>query len=620
MILQIVRVMRRSTKMERVNLNLRTKYLSETQMFQNGTPSNYIIFKKLCGTGATHGEALIYPRHSIIIVPNTPVLKGKKEAVDDRGNKKYPNILCVYEGVSLEDVSEYLASSVEYKKILCTPEAYIKKVKPAIEDHPNFDLFNDFFMLLDECDKIIKDADFRYNLVVPVDDFFQFKNKSMISATALIPSDIRFEQQNFKRLYVKPKFKFKQKITLIDTNNIISALNQEFEKDPNGRFFIFLNSTELIQAVIELLEIEKESKVFCAQISKTKLTDNNFEANNISTDLGGFAKYNFLTSRFYTAVDIELPEKPNVIMVTDVLRKAYSMLDPYSDCIQIVGRFRDGVKNIVHISNFAYGMEWKERARAMLFLKDNYDAYKSFQERRDNSTKEGELSFLNKALQDSFIRSYIMESGELDPYLVDGYLLDQKVISYYLYMNRLNLAYLRSNYFRPNVETKNYNVSDLEIIKSRLKLKVNEHLENIVNILYANDAPLEEDVLRYDFGRSNKVIAELYPEIHNFYKVLGYEAIEKVNFNKSEVSKLCAKKEKEDMRFNPDMVVKIQKLFKKGDTPQEFEIVAQFQKIYIEFGCNEHARSSHISRYFLARRTSNQQGLKVWKVEDLLEI
>ncbi|RZL36297.1 MAG: hypothetical protein EOP00_29610, partial [Pedobacter sp.] len=74
-----------------------------------------------------------YKRHAIIIVPNTPVLKGKREAIDHSGNVKYPNILVVYEGVTKEDVTNYLNGGTQFKKILGTPEAYISKIKPAID-------------------------------------------------------------------------------------------------------------------------------------------------------------------------------------------------------------------------------------------------------------------------------------------------------------------------------------------------------------------------------------------------------------------------------------------------------------------------------------------------------
>ncbi|WP_142531028.1 DEAD/DEAH box helicase family protein [Pedobacter westerhofensis] len=599
--------------MERVNLNLRTQYITDTEMFRNGTPSNFIIFKKLCGTGATHGEAKVYKRHSIIIVPNTPVLKGKKEAIDENGNSKYPDIFVVYEGVSKQEVEVYLNGQVTFKKILCTPEAYILKVKPAIEENNNFNLFTDFFMLLDECDKITKDADFRYSLVAPLDDFFQFKNKAMISATALIPSDRRFEEHNFKRLYVKPKFNYKQNITIFDTNNIVATLKEELAKVGEEKVFIFLNSVELIQVIIELLQIEDFSKVFCAEKSKVKLIDSGFS--NVSTELTDFKKYNFLTCKFFNAVDIDLEEKPNVILITDVLRKAFSMLDPYSDSVQIVGRFRNGIKNAVHISNSNKNLKWKEKQRAISFIKDAYDTYKDLEVMKAITTKEGAIVILTEAMTGSFIHSYIKENGEVDPYLVDGFLLDQAITGYYTHINKLNRAYLHSNFFRPTVIKMNYNINDAHIISMKLKSTASALIQNISEILRANENAPSNGVLNFDLGRSNEVIRKQHADIANFYDVIGFDSMAELEFNKSAIKLKVKKTEKELERNNPKLILKIQSLYKPDETPSEMEIAADFQVIYNDLGICEIARPSHLTRYYIASRTSNDQGIKVWKIK-----
>ena len=68
-------------------------------------------------------------------------------------------------------------------------------------------------------------------------------------------------------------------------------------------------------------------------------------------------RYNFFTSRFFNAVDMELEEQPHVIMLTDVYFAEHTMIDPYTDAIQIVGRFRNGVSSITYISNIV--LHWK---------------------------------------------------------------------------------------------------------------------------------------------------------------------------------------------------------------------------------------------------------------------
>ena len=51
-------------------------------------------------------------------------------------------------------------------------------------------------------------------------------------------------------------------------------------------------------------------------------------------------RYNFFTSRFYSAVDIVLEEKPVVIMISQVHKTVkgktpYSLIDPETEAIQI---------------------------------------------------------------------------------------------------------------------------------------------------------------------------------------------------------------------------------------------------------------------------------------------
>ena len=60
-------------------------------------------------------------------------------------------------------------------------------------------------------------------------------------------------------------------------------------------------------------------------------------------------KYNFFTGRFFTAFDLELDYKPDLVMITDPHRAEYTLLDIDTDCIQICGRFRNGVNSVTHI-------------------------------------------------------------------------------------------------------------------------------------------------------------------------------------------------------------------------------------------------------------------------------
>ena len=60
-------------------------------------------------------------------------------------------------------------------------------------------------------------------------------------------------------------------------------------------------------------------------------------------------KFNFFTSRFYNAFDLEVDYTPHVVMLTDIKASPYTMLDIHTDCVQIAGRFRNGLSTLTHI-------------------------------------------------------------------------------------------------------------------------------------------------------------------------------------------------------------------------------------------------------------------------------
>lgn len=179
-------------------------------------PTNTILNKTLTGCGATYGEIVHAKRHSIIIEPNVPVILGKKA--------EHPFLFAVYEGITKEDVKAYLAGEHDgYRKIITTPEGFDKKVLPAMyETHTP--MYDDYFLLLDECEKTIQDVGYRGDIYLPVEDFFRFKNKAMVSATPILPSDPRFEEQNFEMVRIAPTYDYRRPLTLCVTNNTVRIL------------------------------------------------------------------------------------------------------------------------------------------------------------------------------------------------------------------------------------------------------------------------------------------------------------------------------------------------------------------------------------------------------------
>lgn len=125
-------------------------------------PTNSIINKTVTGCGATYAE-INAPRHSVIIEPNVPVIEGKL--------KKHPQILGVFEGVTTEDIIDFLNTNYNdgYLKIMTTPESFPKVRSAMIQTHT--DMHGEWFMLFDECERTIQDAGYRGSITLPMDDF-----------------------------------------------------------------------------------------------------------------------------------------------------------------------------------------------------------------------------------------------------------------------------------------------------------------------------------------------------------------------------------------------------------------------------------------------------------------
>ena len=90
-------------------------------------------------------------------------------------------------------------------------------------------------------------------------------------------------------------------------------------------------------------------KVFCSNQSVKKLKEREFD--NVYEMLEPLAKYNFFTCRFFSALDIKLKQKPDILILTDLNEAVYTMNDPFTEVIQIQGRIRNGFNSLTHISN-----------------------------------------------------------------------------------------------------------------------------------------------------------------------------------------------------------------------------------------------------------------------------
>jgi hypothetical protein len=200
---------------------------------------------------------------------------------------------------------------------------------------------------------------------------------------------------------------------------------------------IFINSTDTIYRVIEALNLQDRCKVFCSEKSVKKLRERGFR--QAYQNLQELAAINFFTSRFYSAVDIELDYRPAVVLLSDVVHAPFSSVDPATEVIQAIGRFRNGTSGSWHITN----TNPKIRCITPKSLEDKLLAHEQVYKSISTMTVET-LSHKNaqeQALTGMEHKRFVTTTGERFHFMWDNAHDDERIKSYYLGTRRLYDAY-----------------------------------------------------------------------------------------------------------------------------------------------------------------------------------
>lgn len=550
------------------NENGKIQYLTEVLPM---IPTNTILYKTLTGLGATYGE-LKADRNSIIIEPNVPVIVGK---CNDPKHKE-DNLFGVYEGVYTEDVIKYLEKSADKRtKILTTPESF-QKVKDAFE-LMDMDIYGTCFLLFDECHKIVKDADYRSDITLPFDDFFLFNEKALVSATPISFSDPRFEMQKFQIIRIEPAFEYKLPVSLIHTNNVLEQLKRTLDKLDATDICLFVNSTDMIYSFIKQLDIENESTVFCAKKSVEKLKNKKFKHAFEQWSKSRMKKYNFFTSRFYNALDIELKIKPTVIMISDVYFSEYSMIDPHTDAIQAIGRFRNGVNRVCHIFNTNPNLPVRTEEEIGIYLqvsKEVYDKIKTFY---DCATSEDARKAYREALKVLPFNQMLNKDGKENFFAIDNYVDEALLKSSYNAQEKLIASYRSNRLFDLDVESAYFPFGDFERLKKESKYaSLKDKRKEVVLQLELLKGDDETEMIRNykeDLRKADSFIYGAYEEI-------GKEMIESLDYSVKRIKEAMILKQNREKTEGTEFIQLIKNSFKVGQKYTKKYIKEELTRIY----------------------------------------
>src|SRR5690606_32605542 len=107
---------------------------------------------------------------------------------------------------------------------------------------------------------------------------------------------------------VIPTYNIEKNINVINTNHTLSALKYRLENAKADKVLIFLNSVSGSASIIKTLGIADKSSLFTSTdaVKDFEKEYTGAKPKHLCSDLDirKFSKYNFLTSRYFSAVEI----------------------------------------------------------------------------------------------------------------------------------------------------------------------------------------------------------------------------------------------------------------------------------------------------------------------------
>lgn len=586
--------------------NGRIQYLTE---ILPEIPTNTILYKKLTGLGATYGE-LKANRNSVIIEPNKPVIVGKcndpKHSMD--------NLFGVYEGVYTDKIIAYIEKSIREKKhikILTTPESF-RKVQDAFEAM-EMDMRFECFLLFDECHKIVKDVDYRANIILPMDFFFECEHKALVSATPIRFTDPRFEEQKFQTITIDPSFDYTKDLNLFITNNVLPTMRETLGKITDNNVFIFCNSTDTIYALMKQLGVLEESAVFCSPKSVDKLKVLKFKNASEQWEVKKMKKYNWLTSRFYNALDIELEKAPTVIMLTDCYMAEFTMIDPYTDAIQIVGRFRNGVADIYHIANTNHNLPIKSQEEIKGFINCSEEIYNNMRTFYNSASNRAAKEAYRTALDCLPFNRMLDIHGNKNYFAIDNYMDEELLKSSYNSPKTLEEAYSQCDSFRIHRKVFNYKLGDYERLKRVNKsLSLKEKRKQIVEQLeMLGECTTEMEMeFKRELSQADAFIVEAYDTI-------GKAKIESLNYSYRKIKEAVILTKHNEKSTGTEVILLIKNSFQAGRWYSAAYIKSEIQHIFdiLHITPRKAITSQTINDYFIATEKRNKKKRGYYLIE-----
>lgn len=543
-------------------INKQYNYLGQVPYFkENGLPSGYLIDKGKVGCGGT-SLALEDNRDTIVCVPFVSLIKNKMAKYGDK-------VLGVYEGISKDDIAEYLKRD-GVKKIMCTYD--------SLEKVANVCGYN-YYLLVDELHLLFIQYVFRDKAVKSVLSLYKkFREWSFLTATPIEP-DLMLEELKDIPTY-KIEWESKKQVTVrtIKCGQVLSSMrniiNDFLERKIFGNCHIFINSVDSIAALIKACNLNNDNCriVFSKSNSKYQYSCQGV-TNGETTD--PVKKINLYTSTCFEGCDL-FDEEGKIYIVSDGA-KSQTLYDISTQIRQIAGRIRNTIySEITHLykaTRYNEDLTYEQYKSVVLNEEQkakSYVAKVNMDSELINGTKESTYAYVIKE-----------EDGTLsfDPNRMKLDIYNFKCL-HHIYSLNVNM---NEEYMKAGMVTIN------SIDKTSDKLLKDENTRTTFK-----DAVLEYDeIMKRKQGMSFclndddrlKLIRSKYPYIDDAYRKIGMEQLAEMKYVVTNIKRLLVTmSDKLDNKAKVAKLLKTVKGFSEGAFVTGKEIKEVLGNIYETLG------------------------------------
>jgi len=298
-------------------------------------------------------------------------------------------------------------------------------------------------------------------------------------------------------------------------------------------------------------------------------------------------------------------------MITDIYAAPHTTIDPETEAVQIAGRFRNGIKNLVHITNYNRKLEYKEPDVLSIYLAEQHEVYTKILEMYNDSEGLGEMHILQQALGNVDYSRFVTEKGKKDYFMYDNAFRDEYVKGLYVQPIKVKNSYVNTGKFEVTYKYINSALSETDLKELKSNNISKKDLNKLVYKIIKQHLKLKND---YD----NEYVISLsksYKLIFEAIEVLGETELLETGFNEEAIKTAIANKKASNKMRSKGVIVAVHNAFLENTWYRTSKINAKLKTIFACFDLPTDGRgiAPKIKLYFEAKK-DRKGTVRGWKL------